>query len=172
MDLVIDLRNNGGGSLNQVIKMTGLFIGTGPVVQVRDGNGRVQVLSSNRTQALYTGPLSVLVNELSASASEIFAAAIQDYKRGVILGSQTLGKGTVQQTIGLGTEKDGAVKLTIQKFYRINGGSTQIRGVTPDVQLPDTYALLKVREMDRPKAMDWDRIQESDFKGVDAKNIG
>ncbi len=167
--LVIDLRNNGGGSLGQVIKMTGLFIGTGPVVQVRDGNGRIQVLSSNRAEALYTGPLSVLVNELSASASEIFAAAIQDYQRGIIIGSQTLGKGTVQQTLGLGAEKDGAVKLTIQKFYRINGGSTQIRGITPDVQLPDAYALLNVREVDRPNAMDWDRIEESNFKKMDTK---
>lgn len=169
--LVIDLRNNGGGSLGQVIKMTGLFIGTGPVVQVRDGNGRIQVLASNRAEALYTGSLSVLVNELSASASEIFAAAIQDYQRGIIVGSQTLGKGTVQQTFGLGAEKDGAVKLTIQKFYRINGGSTQIRGVTPDVQLADTYALLNVREVDRPKAMDWDRIDESDFKRMSTKTL-
>lgn len=169
--LVIDLRNNGGGSVSQVIKMTGLFIGSGPVVQVRDGYGRIQVLSSNRPEALYNGPLTVLVNELSASASEIFAAAIQDYKRGIIIGSQTLGKGTVQQTLNIGSEKEDAIKLTVQKFYRITGGSTQIRGVTPDVQLPDIYALSNFRETDRPKAMDWDRIEESDFKSADTKNL-
>lgn len=164
--LVIDLRYNGGGSLGQVIKMVGLFIGKGPVVQVRNNNGQIQALASDRSEALYKGPLSILVNEWSASASEIFAAAIQDYQRGIIIGSQTLGKGTVQRTLNLGAEKEGALKLTIQKFYRINGGSTQIKGVIPDIELPDASALLDIREASRPKALDWDRIQASDYSPV------
>jgi carboxyl-terminal processing protease len=161
--IIIDLRNNGGGSLNQAIKMVGLFIGTGPVVQVRTGAGSGEVLSSSRAEPLYSGPLTILVNALSASASEIFAAAIQDYGRGIIIGSTTLGKGTVQSPWPLGVDKYGALKLTVQKFYRINGGSTQLKGVIPDIVFPDTYQTLKLREGDRPSALDWDRIQPADF---------
>lgn len=161
--LIIDLRNNGGGSLAQVIKMVGLFTGRGPVVQVKAGNGQLQVLSSEQPEALYKGPLTVMVNELSASASEIFAAAIQDYQRGMIIGSATLGKGTVQRTIPLETEAYGAIKLTIQKFYRINGGSTQLKGVLPDVLLPDSYETMEVREAYRPFAMGWDMIEPADY---------
>jgi carboxyl-terminal processing protease len=161
--LVIDLRNNGGGSLAQVIKMAGLFTGRGPVVQVKNGNGQSQVLSSDRPEALYNGPLTVMVNELSASASEIFAAVIQDYKRGLIIGSATLGKGTVQRPIPLGAEEDGAIKLTIQKFYRINGGSTQLKGVIPDITIPDSYETMEMREGYRPAAMDWDMISPANY---------
>jgi len=164
--IVIDLRNNGGGSLQEVIEMVGLFIPEGPVVQVKDKQGRIQVLKDMDKGVLYTGPLAVLVNEYSASASEIFAAAMQDYKRAVIIGStSTFGKGTVQAPKPIynfqsaaGAGQEGAVKMTIQKFYRINGGSTQLKGVVPDVILADPYELIKFREQDRPMAMAWDSI--------------
>ncbi|MRG47934.1 tail-specific protease [Chitinophaga sp. SYP-B3965] len=169
--IIIDLRNNGGGSLTQVIKMLGLFIGKGPVVQVRMGPDQGQVLKSDQPEALYSGPLTVMVNELSASASEIFAAAIQDYGRGIIIGSTTFGKGTVQTTIPFTEEKYGAVKLTIQKFYRINGGSTQLKGVIPDIVLPDLYETLKIREGDKPSALGWDRISEADYKAKENKQV-
>lgn len=157
--IIIDLRNNGGGSLVQVLKMVGLFVGSGPVVQVRSGNGTPQVLVSNRPEPLYNGPLAVMVNELSASASEIFAAAIQDYKRGLIIGSTTFGKGTVQIETQLGQAKEGALKLTVKKFYRINGGSTQQKGVIPDIVLPDIYETQGIHEGDMPFALTWDGIQ-------------
>jgi len=145
--LVIDLRNNGGGSLDETIKMSGMFITRGPVVQIKDANGSINVLEANNSSTRYTGPLVVLVNKLSASASEIFAAALQDYGRAVILGdSGTFGKGTVQAMYELGRfmpmlggKSDlnaGALKLTTQKFYRVAGGSTQLRGVASDVKLP------------------------------------
>jgi carboxyl-terminal processing protease len=169
--IIIDLRNNGGGSLTQVVKMLGLFIGKGPVVQVRMGPDQGQVLKSDLPEALYSGLLTVMVNELSASASEIFAAAIQDYGRGIIIGSTTFGKGTVQQTIPFTEEKYGAVKLTIQKFYRINGGSTQLKGVIPDIVLPDLYETLKIREGDKPSALGWDRISEADYKTNENKQV-
>jgi carboxyl-terminal processing protease len=162
--IIMDLRNNGGGSLNEVIKMVGLFIGSGPVVQVRSGVGIPQVLRSNNIAPLYDGPLTVLVNEMSASASEIFAAAIQDYNRGIIMGSATFGKGTVQRTLPLGQEALGAVKLTTQKFYRINGGSTQQKGVIPDITLPDSYEALQLRERDKPAALQWDKIEEASYQ--------
>jgi carboxyl-terminal processing protease len=162
--IIMDLRNNGGGSLGEVIKMVGLFIGSGPVVQVKSGQGIPQVLKSNNSVPLYDGPLTVLVNELSASASEIFAAAIQDYRRGIIIGSTTFGKGTVQRTLPLGEEAYGAVKLTTQKFYRVNGGSTQQKGVIPDIIVPDIYATMQVREGNRPFALQWDRIPEADYQ--------
>lgn len=168
--IIIDLRNNGGGSLAQVVRMAGLFVGQGPVVQVRGSNNQLQVLVSERP-ALYNGPLTVMVNEFSASASEIFAAAIQDYQRGVIIGSATLGKGTVQRTLLLGEEEYGAVKLTTQKFYRINGGSTQLKGVIPDVELPDSYETMEIREGYRPAAMDWDRIPSAAYTIKDSLNI-
>ncbi len=170
--IVIDLRNNGGGYLSEVVQMVGLFIPDGPIVQVKDKEGRPTVLRDNDKSVLYTGPLAVMINEFSASASEIFAAAIQDYGRGIILGSSsTYGKGTVQRAIPFGRPLDlfsgrtefGAIKLTLQKFYRINGGSTQLRGVTPDVIIPDEYEFLKFREKDSENAMPWDEIQKSDF---------
>jgi carboxyl-terminal processing protease len=144
--IVLDLRNNGGGSLFDVVKMVGLFIDQGPVVQVRDRDGKPQVLNDRDKTVLYDGPLAVMVNEFSASASEIFAAAIQDYHRGIIIGStSTYGKGTVQRNIPLDKNVGindlggplGTVKLTLQKFYRINGGSTQLRGVSSDIVLPE-----------------------------------
>jgi len=171
--IIIDIRFNGGGSLYEVVQMVGLFINKGPVVQVRDKQGRVQVLNDETPGTLYDGPLVVMVNEFSASASEIFAGAIQDYKRGVVVGSSsTYGKGTVQRNIQFGKPLDslgiqteyGTVKLTFQKFYRINGSSTQRKGVTSDVVFPDEYELLKYRERDNPSALAWDQIQSSKFQ--------
>ncbi len=165
--IVLDIRNNGGGSLYEVVQMVGLFINQGPVVQVRDKEGKSSALNDKKAGAIYDGPLAVMVNELSASASEIFAAAIQDYKRGIIIGSSsTYGKGTVQKTVPFGKPIDfssgrteyGAVKLTFQKYYRINGGSVQLKGVTPDVVLPDAYEFYKIREKDNPASLPWDEI--------------
>jgi carboxyl-terminal processing protease len=170
--IVIDLRNNGGGSLYDVVQMVGLFVDQGPVVQVRDRDGKPQILSDHDKSVLYDGPLAVMVNEYSASASEIFAAAIQDYKRGVIIGStSTYGKGTVQRNIDLdktlgfadANSELGTIKLTLQKFYRINGGSTQLRGVSSDVVLPDVLEYSKVREKDNPDALPWDEIQKASY---------
>ena len=170
--IVMDLRNNGGGYLPEVVEMVGLFIPDGPVVQVKDREGRPTVLRDNDKSVLYTGPLAVMVNEFSASASEIFAAAIQDYNRGIIIGSSSsYGKGTVQRSIPFGRPLDlftgrtefGAIKLTLQKFYRINGGSTQLKGVTPDVVLPDEYEYLKFREKDNDNAMPWDEIEKTHY---------
>jgi carboxyl-terminal processing protease len=180
--IVIDLRNNGGGSLYDVVQMAGLFIEDGPIVQVKDRENKPQVLKDKDKSVLYTGPLAVMVNEFSASASEIFAAAIQDYGRGVIIGStSTYGKGTVQRNIGLdqgftGSNSDlGTVKLTLQKFYRINGGSTQLRGVSSDIVLPDQLEYLKVREKDDADALPWDEINKSPYSnwnaGYDLKTI-
>lgn len=165
--IVLDIRNNGGGSLYEVVQMVGLFINQGPVVQVRDKEGKSSALNDKNAGAIYDGPLAVMVNELSASASEIFAAAIQDYKRGIIIGSSsTYGKGTVQKTVPFGKPIDfssgrteyGAVKLTFQKYYRINGGSVQLKGVTPDVVLPDAYEFYKIREKDNAASLPWDEI--------------
>lgn len=173
--IVIDLRNNGGGSLYDVVQMAGLFIEEGPIVQVKDKDNRPQVLKDKDKSVLYSGPLAVMVNEFSASASEIFAAAIQDYGRGVIIGStSTYGKGTVQRNIGLdqiftSSNSDlGTVKLTLQKFYRINGGSTQLKGVYSDIVLPDQLEYLKVREKDNPDALPWDEINKSPYSNWDA----
>ncbi len=175
--IVMDLRGNGGGSLPEVVKMVGLFIEDGPVVQVkaRDQEQPMQLKDRDKS-VLYTGPLTVLVDEYSASASEIFAAAIQDYKRGIVIGSSsTYGKGTVQRTIPLtpgnsslqfGKEQEdlGTIKLTIQKFYRVNGGATQLKGVVPDVIIPDRYELAKAREKDNTTALNWDEISKADYK--------
>jgi carboxyl-terminal processing protease len=175
--IVLDLRNNGGGSLYDVVQMAGFFVEQGPIVQVRDRDGKSQVLPDHDKSVLYDGPFAVMVNELSASASEIFAAAIQDYHRGVIIGStSTYGKGTVQRNIGLDKSMNfmvdpnselGTIKLTLQKFYRINGGSTQLRGVSSDVALPDIYPDIyeyaKFREKDNPDALPWDEIQKADY---------
>lgn len=175
--IVMDLRSNGGGSLPEVVKMVGLFIEDGPVCQVKGReNVQPQQLKDRDKNVLYTGPLTVMVDEYSASASEIFAAAIQDYKRGIIVGSSsTYGKGTVQRTIPLNPESEyqlgtkkaedlGTVKLTLQKFYRINGGATQLKGVTPDIVIPDRYELSKTRERDNPTALSWDEITKADYK--------
>jgi carboxyl-terminal processing protease len=171
--IVIDLRNNGGGSLFDVIQIAGLFIDEGPIVQVRDRDGAPQVMRDKDGSVLYDGPLTVMVNEFSASASEIFAAAIQDYGRGIVIGStSTYGKGTVQRNIGLDPEANpfssnsdlGSLKLTLQKFYRINGGSTQQKGVIPDVVIPDFYEYLKFREKDNPDAMPWDEISKATYR--------
>lgn len=171
--IVIDLRNNGGGALHDVIQIAGLFIDKGPVVQVRDRQGIPQIMSDRNPGVLYSGPLAVMVNEMSASASEIFAAAIQDYGRGIVIGStSTYGKGTVQRPIGLDPESNfmntnselGSLKLTIQKFYRINGGSTQMKGVASDIVVPDYLENLKIRERDNPNELPWDEIKKADYK--------
>lgn len=173
--IIIDLRGNGGGSLMDVVNMVGLFVKTGPVVQVRGrGEAQPQVMRDNDQGVLYSGPLAVMVNMGSASASEIFAAAIQDYHRGLIIGSDTYGKGTVQREIELDPRitgnwpKDsvadlGSIKLTLQKFYRISGGSTQLKGVTPDVAIPDQMEFLKDRERDNPDALKWDEITKASY---------
>lgn len=170
--IIMDLRENGGGSLQDVVKMVGLFINAGPVVQIKGHANQVQVLTANDTAAIYKGPLIVLVNGYSASASEIFAAAIQDYKRGVIMGSPTYGKGTVQQIFDLddyvspsfkSLKPLGSVKITISKFYRINGGTTQRDGVTPDIQLPDSYSALYVKEKNSDYPMPWDKIKPATY---------
>ncbi|GAB3564164.1 carboxy terminal-processing peptidase [Spirosoma luteolum] len=168
--IVIDLRDNGGGSLTEAIDLTGLFIPKGPVVQVKESTGETEVYSDKDGGAVaYDGPMAVLVNRFSASASEIFAAAIQDYKRGIIVGGQTYGKGTVQTLIDLNQwlpkepEKVGQVKMTIQKFYRINGSSTQHRGVTPDVELPSAFSAEEYGESSQPSALPWDQINSTRY---------
>ncbi|MCY7349933.1 MAG: carboxy terminal-processing peptidase [Cytophagaceae bacterium] len=168
--LVIDLRNNGGGSLDEAINLSGLFIKNGPVVQVRSASGEVDVDEDPDPALVYDGPLAVLVNRFSASASEIFAAAIQDYKRGLIIGEQTYGKGTVQQLIDLNQfmprepEKVGLLKMTRSKFYRINGASTQLKGVTPDVELPSPFSAEEYGESSQPTALPWDQIASARYE--------
>ena len=167
--IVIDLRGNGGGSLMESINLTGLFIQKGPVVQVRDSGGETEVLADSDPSVVYDGPLAVLVDRFSASASEIFAAAIQDYRRGIIVGGQTFGKGTVQQLIPLNNmlpkeqDKVGEVKMTVQKFYRVNGSSTQHKGVTPDILLPSRYSAEDFGESSQPSALPWDQIASARF---------
>ena len=170
--IIIDIRYNGGGSLYEVVQMAGLFIDKGPIVQIRSKEGKSQILSDETPGILYDGPLVVMVNEFSASASEIFAGAIQDYKRGLIVGStSTYGKGTVQRNVAFGKPLDamgiqteyGAVKLTFQKFYRVTGSSTQRKGVVPDVVFPDDYEFLKYREKDNPSALPWDEMERAKF---------
>ncbi len=171
--IVIDLRNNGGGSLQEVVDMVGLFIDLGPVVQVKGKEDAAVVLSDRKKGILYDGPLSVMINEYSASASEIFAAAIQDYKRGVIIGNNTFGKGTVQRMVpltpvnkffGANDEEDlGAVKLTIQKFYRVNGGTTQLRGVAPDITFPSRNEFSKIAERYYKFYLPYDEIPKANY---------
>jgi carboxyl-terminal processing protease len=171
--IIIDVRFNGGGSLYEVVQMAGLFIDKGPVVQIRNKEGRSQTLYDETPGILYDGPLVVMANEFSASASEIFAGAIQDYKRGIVVGSSsTYGKGTVQRNVAFGKPLDslgiqteyGAVKLTFQKFYRITGSSTQKKGVVPDVILPDEYEYLKYREKDNESALSWDKMERARYR--------
>lgn len=154
--LVIDLRNNGGGSLQEANELTGLFIGQGPTVLVRNSDGRVDVLSDDRSKPMYQGPMAVLVNRLSASASEIFAGAMQDYHRALILGGQTFGKGTVQTVQPL---NHGELKLTLAKFYRVSGKSTQHQGVIPDVSYPSIVDVKEIGESALPEALPYDSIR-------------
>ncbi|MCB0504443.1 MAG: carboxy terminal-processing peptidase [Cyclobacteriaceae bacterium] len=167
--LLIDLRRNGGGALDEAVELTGLFVDHGPVVQVKDFDGKVREEEDKSNEVFYDGPLTVLTSRLSASASEIFAAAIQDYKRGVIIGERSFGKGTVQNLIGLQqyipSEKErlGQLKLTTAKFYRVNGGSTQNLGVTPDVKLPSAFDHNEVGESAYPSALKWDRITAAEY---------
>ena len=171
--IILDLRNNGGGSLQSVIDIVGLFIDEGPVVQVKASGRRPQVLSDRDKGLVYDGPLVVMVNQFSASASEIFAAAIQDYKRGLIIGSQsTFGKGTVQNIVDMDRAVSmtynslkplGALKLTIQKYYRINGGTPQLKGVTPDIILPDNYMYIPYGEKEQDYALPYDEIDKAEY---------
>lgn len=153
--VIIDLRNNGGGALQEATELTGLFIPTGPIVQIRDASNRVSVLGDRDPEVAYKGPMAVLVNRLSASASEIFTGAIQDYGRGLVLGGQTFGKGTVQTLIPL---KRGQLKLTEAMFYRVSGDSTQLRGVIPDIHYPPIYNHDKIGESALPNALPWGHI--------------
>ena len=192
--IVMDLRSNGGGSLVEAIDLTGLFIDRGPVVQVKDLKGRIEVTEDTNPGVAWDGPFGVMVDRLSASASEIFAGAIQDYGRGIIMGTQTYGKGTVQSSIDLnkllnpsmlqklaslinknavvkaGDEKAapqlGQINLTMAKFYRVNGSSTQHKGVMPDVVFPSIYPLYKFGEDTEPSALPWDVIQKSNFSPI------
>ncbi len=159
--VVVDLRNNGGGSLSEANSLVGLFIDRGPTVQVMDADNNNNVYGDSDPGLIYDGPMAVLVNRLSASASEIFAGAIQDYQRGLVLGSQTFGKGTVQELIPLG---DGQLKITRSKFYRISGESTQHRGVLPDVDFPDLYDVSDdIGEAALDSALPWDTIETTSF---------
>jgi len=169
--LVLDLRNNGGGSLKTAVDIGGLFIEEGPIVQVRSTGEDRQVLKDKDSSISWDGPLVILVNEFSASASEILAAAMQDYKRAIVIGSkQTYGKGTVQNVIDLNrmirnnTNGDmGAFKFTTQKYYRINGGSTQLEGVKSDVILPNRYSYVDMGEKDQDNPLPWDEIQAAKY---------
>lgn len=169
--LVLDLRDNGGGSLKTVVDMAGLFIKSGPIVQVRSSGQRKEIHEDQDERIQWDGPLVILVNELSASASEILAAAMQDYRRAIVIGSkQTFGKGTVQNVIPLenimrsNEHGDlGAIKLTTQKFYRINGGSTQLEGVKSDIVVPDRFSSIELGERSQDNPLGWDKISPADY---------
>lgn len=187
--IILDLRYNGGGSLNDVVNMSGLFIDEGPVVQVKSSNSSAVTLEDRQPGTLYDGPMAIMINQQSASASEILAAALQDYKRAVIVGSRTFGKGTVQKVISLddfmkatdklaarsNDESIGNLKLTIQKFYRVNGGSTQLHGVTPDILLPDPYQFIDIGERKEKSALKYDEIPAAKYSKyenpVDVKEL-
>ncbi len=158
--IVLDLRNNGGGALGEAMKLTGLFMNSVPAVQIRDADGNVQVLGDRNDGPVYDGPLAIMVNRLSASASEIVAGALQDYGRAIVLGGQTFGKGTVQTLMPL---SEGQIKLTQAKFYRVTGESTQDRGVTPDITFPAAVDPTKIGESALPNALPWDRIKPTTF---------
>lgn len=168
--LVLDLRNNGGGSLTEAIDLTGLFIKNGPVVQVKNSANKIDVGTDDDPTVVYNGPLVVLTNRFSASASEIFAGAIQDYHRGVVVGESTYGKGTVQTIIDLErfindpANEVGQLKLTFQKFYRVTGSSTQHKGVTPDIKLPTALDPEQFGESSSPSALPWDEIRGTFFQ--------
>ncbi|WBA09855.1 carboxy terminal-processing peptidase [Salinivibrio kushneri] len=168
--IVVDLRNNGGGALSEATALSGLFIDKGPIVQVRDSYGRVKVNSDTDGKRFYDGPMTVLINRYSASASEIFAAAMQDYERAVVIGEQSFGKGTVQQHRSLNHIYDlfdkplGYVQYTIQKFYRVSGGSTQNKGVVPDITFPSPVSPDETGESVEENALPWDRIEKADYQ--------
>ncbi len=169
--LIVDLRNNGGGSLKTAIEISGLFIDKGPIVQVKYRGENPIIKNDIDSKIQWEGAVVVLVNEFSASASEIFAAAMQDYKRAVILGgNQTHGKGTVQNILPINQfypnyENDlGYLKMTIQKFYRVNGGSTQIEGVYSDIAMPSRYSYMKFGERDLDGALAWDKVPQANYK--------
>lgn len=169
--LILDLRGNGGGHLSEAASLTGLFVEGGPIVQLRDTSGRVEVLEDPEPGRVYAGPMAVLVDRFSASASEILAAAIQDYQRGVVIGQQTFGKGTVQNLYVLDqyarSAPDpglGQLTLTIGKFYRVTGGSTQHRGVVPDIELPSAVDPSEIGESSRERALPWDQISATRFE--------
>jgi carboxyl-terminal processing protease len=165
----VDLRNNGGGHLSEATSLTGLFIDRGPVVQLRETGGRIEVLDDPEPGVAWDGPLVVLVNRASASASEIFAGAVQDYGRGLVVGQQTYGKGSVQSLYpldryALGPKSGfGQLTVTIGKYYRVTGDSTQHRGVSPDIELPSAIDVADVGESTRDSALPWDRIRPAEF---------
>lgn len=167
--IIIDLRNNGGGSLQEAIELTGLFIETGPVVQIKSANGRISVEKDFDKNIYYDGPLLLLNNSFTASSSEIFSGALQDYKRGLVVGESTFGKGTVQNLLGLdrffpkSDEKFGQLKLTLAKYYRVSGGSTQKIGVIPHVEFPNIYDRSIYTENSRKNALKWDKIREISY---------
>ncbi len=171
--VLIDLRNNGGGSLDEAVDLTGLFIGNGPVVQQRSSDGKIGVRSADFAAPAWTGPMGVLINRGSASASEIFAAAIQDYGRGVIIGEPSFGKGTVQTVINLdqmvrnSKPEFGELKVTIAQFFRVDGGTTQLRGVTPDISLPGLSDPTSFGETSYDNALPWAEIKPADYKPTD-----
>ena len=178
--LILDLRDNGGGSLQEAVDLAGLFIDRGPVVQVRSKFQDIRVLEDINAGVVWDGPLVILVNHNSASASEILAAAIQDYKRGCIVGTQSFGKGTVQSFIDLdqmvpehlvALKPTGSVKVTQQKFYRINGGSTQLKGVSPDLMLPDPYEYIDLGEKEMFNPMPWDQIASAKTKTYKMRSL-
>ncbi|HXA48329.1 MAG TPA: carboxy terminal-processing peptidase [Burkholderiaceae bacterium] len=167
--VLIDLRNNGGGSLDEAIELTGLFINKGPVVQQRNASGKIEVESYTKGKPVWDGPLGVMINRGSASASEIFAAAIQDYGRGVVIGESSFGKGTVQRIVDLDEAahndkpKYGELKMTTAQFFRINGGTTQLRGVTPDISFPSSIDSDEFGESSYDNALPWTQINAADY---------
>jgi carboxyl-terminal processing protease len=178
--VIIDIRNNGGGSLGEVINMVGLFIKSGPVVQVKSPTGKPYVANTNTGETFFDGPVIVLVNEMSASASEIFAAAIQDYKRGIIVGSSsTYGKGSVQRSFGIANNRQltsqstelGTINITLQKYYRITGEATQLKGIVPDILLPGIYEPYDIQEKNNPTALAWDKIDPVPFTPVNDGSV-
>lgn len=174
--IVIDLRGNGGGSLAEATALTGLFIDTGPVVQVKDAFGKVEVERDPEPGVAYTGPLAVLVDRDSASASEIFAGAIQDYGRGLVIGEPTFGKGTVQTLVDLnryvpGDSSDlGRLRLTMAEFFRVSGGSTQLKGVEPDIRFPSDEETSKYGERSLSNPLPWARIDAAQYRRFGSPN--
>lgn len=175
--IILDLRNNGGGSLTEVGDILGLFMNTGPYVQVKDGNGKIQTLKNKTSTPIWTGPLVIMQNELSASASEILAGAVQDYGRGIVIGSpQSFGKGTVQTFVDLNrflnTNDDfGSLKLTIQKFYRVTGESTQRRGIESDIKMKDFFTYAEIGERYNDYALAWDKIPAVPYQPVNTLSL-